>query len=165
MFYVIGNMTISYAVLAKKPYVFQQITGISIRDFEKMAQKLMPFWTKFLNSKKLEGRPAKLKGLRNHLLAMLMYYRTYITYEFLGHLFNVDETTVMRSIKRIELFVCKTVGIKKDRTMSKGNFESIIIDVTEQAINRPKSNQRKYYSGKKNGIQSKLRSESMIKVK
>jgi len=158
-------MAISYEVLAKKPYVFQQITGVSIKDFENMVEKLLPLWKKLLDSKKLDGRPAKLKGLRNHLLAMLMYYRTYITYEFLGHLFNVDETTVMRSIKRIELFVCKVVGIKKDRTMSKGSLESVIIDVTEQPINRPKSNQRKYYSGKKKDIQSKLKSESMIEVK
>jgi hypothetical protein len=32
------------------------------------------------------------------------------------------------------------------------SIEYIVVDVTESPINRPRENQKEYYSGKKNGI-------------
>ena len=44
------------------------------------------------------------------------------------------------------------IGITSDELMD------LIVDVTEQPINRPKNRQRKFYSGKKKDILSKLKS-------
>lgn len=145
-------MGIKYEAIVKKPLVFKRIAGISISEFEAIAEKCLPTWKMKEKAKKLSGRPQKLKGLKNRLLALLIYYRTYITYEFLGYLFGVDETTVMRGIKKLEPMLAKAVAIKKDRTLSADDLTVVLIDATEQPINRPKRGQKKYYSGKKKTI-------------
>jgi len=135
-------MGIKYEAIVKKPLVFKRIAGISVSEFENIAEKCLPAWKRKEKAKKLSGRPPKLKGLKNHLLALLIYYRTYITYEFLGYLFGVDETTVMRGIKKLEPMLAKAVAIKKDRTLSADDLTVVIVDATEQAINRPKKGQK-----------------------
>ncbi len=56
---------------------------------------------------------------------------------------------ICRSIKRIEPILAKVVAIKKDRTLTQEDLETIVIDCTEQPIERPKKRQKRYYSGKK----------------
>jgi hypothetical protein len=41
---------------------------------------------------------------------------------------------------------------KKTLKRKSGSIEYIVVDVTESPINRPKKNQKEYYSGKKNAI-------------
>jgi hypothetical protein len=83
------------------------------------------------------------------LTVLLIYYRSYITQEFLGYLFGIDDSRVCRLIKRLEPLLARIVAIRKDRHLSQEEVENLIIDATEQPIERPKSRQRKYYSGKK----------------
>ena len=45
--------------------------------------------------------------LREHLLLLLIYYRTYTTHLFLAQIFKVDEATICRAIKRFERFFIK----------------------------------------------------------
>lgn len=138
-----------YNKLIRKPRVFKRLTGVSVNQFEFMAHKLEPFWSERRNNFDKGGRKHKLEGVKPHLLAMLIYYRTYITYEFLGFLFGVDETTVLRAVRRIEQIAIKVLHIKKDKQISQEETEALIIDATEQQIQRPKKGQRDYYSGKK----------------
>lgn len=145
-------MGITYERLRTKPIVFQKITGTSVKEFENIAEKLVPYWQKFLKSKKLDGRPAKLKTMRDHLLLLMMYYRTYITYDFLGLLFDLSKSNAWQALKKIEPLIIKAVAIKKDRTLKSDELVALIVDVTEQPINRPQKKQKKFYSGKKNGI-------------
>jgi len=151
-------MSISYKKLVSKPKVFQKLSGLDVKEFEIIAQKLEPTWKELQESKKLDGRPSKLDGLRDTLLATLIYSRTYVTYEFLGFLFGLDVSNIWRAIKKIEPMVIKVVAIKKDRTLTSDELMNLIVDVTEQPINRPKNRQRKFYSGKKKDIPSKLKS-------
>jgi len=151
-------MSISYKKLVKRPKVFQKLSGISIEEFETVRKKLEPDWKKLQELKKLDGRPSKLDGMQDILLATLIYYRTYVTYEFLGYLFGLDVSNIWRAIKKIEPLVIKVVAIKKDRSLSSDELMDLIVDVTEQPINRPKNRQRKFYSGKKKDILSKLKS-------
>jgi len=158
-------MSITYERLSKKPLTFQKLTGTSIKDFEAICGKVAPLWNQLQDSKKLDGRPSKITGLRNQLLAMLMYYRTYVTYEFLGFLFGLDQSNVWRAVNKLEPLVIKVISIKKDRTLTSEELSTLIIDATEQAINRPTKGQKQYYSGKKKTIQSKQKLELMTKGK
>ena len=81
-----------------------------------------------------------------------MYYRTYITFEFLGFLFSLSKSNAWQALKKIEPLVLKVVAIKKDSTLKSEELSALIFDATEQPINRPKKKQKKYYSGKKNSI-------------
>jgi IS5 family transposase len=49
----------------------------------------------------------------------------------------------------MESLLARNLAIKKDRTLSSDDLTRIMVDVTEINTQRPKKNQRKYYSGKK----------------
>lgn len=139
-----------YSKLTKRPHIFQKITGVSIHEFNIILERLSPLWSKkVIKPKKLSGRPYGLARLENHLLCLLLYYRTYTTYFFLNFWFKVDAATICRSIKRLEPILAKVVAIKKARKLEQKELEKILIDCTEQAIERPKYGQKEYYSGKK----------------
>ena len=136
--------------LFKNPQVFLRLTGVSIQDFQRICTQAQPIWeTNVEGKKRIAGRPYGLGGLETHILCILIYYRTYITQEFLGFLFDVDDSCVCRSIKRISRVLAPAISIKKDRSLSAEEAMDLIIDCTEQHIERPKSGQKKYYSGKK----------------
>jgi len=135
--------------LSRRPETFRRITGVDVELFIEMAEKIRPLWEKRRDNLEEGGRNHSLYGHENHLLALLLYYRCYVTYEFLSFLFDTHETTVMRSIKRIEKIVIQVVHIEKKREISREDAEYLIIDATEQPIQRPTKGQKKYYSGKK----------------
>jgi hypothetical protein len=143
-------MKFSYGWLQKRPQNFRRISGISVEQFEEIASKCEAEWKKkIIKPKKLDGRPYGVGDLKEHLLCLLMYYRCYVTQEFIGMLYGVDDSCICRSIKRIEPIVAKVIAIKKDRTLTQQDLETIIVDCTEQPIERPKKGQKRYYSGKK----------------
>lgn len=142
-------MPISYTVISRKPIVFNRLVGMQVKDFESILEKLTPLWEKkVLGAYKRPGRDFKLE-LADMLMMLLIYYRSYISQEFLGYLFGIDDSRVCRLIKRIEPLLARTVAIRKERHLSQEEVESLIIDATEQPIERPKRRQTKYYSGKK----------------
>ena len=63
--------------------------------------KLKRAWGAAQKRKRVAGRPYGIGDLREHLLLLLMYYRTYTTHLFLAQIFKVDETTICRAIKWI----------------------------------------------------------------
>ena len=142
-------MSMSYKVICQKPVIFNRLVGMEVKDFECILEKLMPLWEKkVLSAYKRPGRNFKL-NLADMLMLLLIYYRSYITQEFLGYLFGIDDSRVCRLIKRLEPLLARVVAIRKDRHLSQEEVENLIIDATEQPVQRPKRGQRKYYSGKK----------------
>lgn len=143
-------MAIKIKRLFKKPQVFLRLTGVSIQDFQMICAQTQPIWEDNVEKKKrIAGRPYGLGDLETHILCILIYYRTYITQEFLGFLFDVDDSCICRSIKRVSRVLAPAISIKKERGLSAEEAMDLIIDCTEQHIERPKCGQKKYYSGKK----------------
>ncbi|GBC60256.1 IS5/IS1182 family transposase [Desulfonema ishimotonii] len=142
---------LTYEKLSRKPGTFRRLTGVSVGVFSEMAGKIGPLWEKRRNNYEKGGRNHALPGVENHLPAMLIYYRCYVTYEFMGFFFDCDETTAMRAVKRIEKMAIRVIRIEKKRGISASDTEYLIPDATEQPVQRPKRKQRKSYSGKKKG--------------
>ena len=92
--------------LLKKKYL-RRIRGVKHEKFEKCVSKLKSAWRAAQKRKLIAGRPYGIGELREHLLLLLMYYRTYTTHLFLAQIFKVDEATICRTIKRIERFFVK----------------------------------------------------------
>ena len=134
-------------LLTRKNYL-RRITGVKPEKFEKLTKQLKPAWRAVQKRKQVAGRPYGVGDLREHLLLLLIYYRTYTTYFFLGYIFRVDEATVCRAIRRIAPLAERILKIKPQRVLSEIELQFLILDATEQQIERPK-NQRDYYSGKK----------------
>jgi len=86
---------------------------------------------------------------------LLWYYREYVTYFSIAKELGVHESTVARIVTKTENILIKSrvfslPGKKRIRD-SNGRYTTIIIDATEQRIERPKSSKRQKdsYSGKK----------------
>ncbi len=144
-------MAISYAKVAKTPYVLRQLTGLTKEEFEKTVEKVRPEWKKVEKQKKCQGRKSHIETLEDKILCILIYCRTYITHPFLGFLFNLHNSNICRLLKKMEPLLAKKITIKKDRTMTTDGILKILADVTEQPVQRPKDNKKrkKSYSGKK----------------
>jgi hypothetical protein len=141
-------MSLRYAALAKQPRLFSRLVGMQIHEFNEILQKLQPLWQKkVLDAYKRPGRNFKLE-LSEMLMMLFIYYRSYITHAFLGHLFGIDNSRICRIFRKIEPLIAQIMAIDKDRTLSQGEIENILIDATEQAVERPTKNQKSYYSGK-----------------
>ena len=82
-------------------------------------------------------------------MGLLIYYRFYTMHLFIGSLFGVDDSTICRRFAVLESLVVGAVALKKDRTRRQDDLETLLIDATEQPIERPVRGQRRFYSGKK----------------
>lgn len=142
-------MSLRYLKIKKRPQTFSRLFGISPDQFEKIMIKLHPLWVeRIIKRYKRPGRDLKL-SIEDMVLMLLLYYRCYMTQEFVGFLFNLDDSRVSRLIKRLEPLLEQIMSISKVKVLSKEEAESLILDVTERPIERPKKGQKAYYSGKK----------------
>lgn len=139
----------SCAWLIRKPE-FRSLAGVDAKTFGAMADRLRPFWqARIEDTKNRSGRPWGVGGLEDHLLVLLIVYRCAITQTFVGCLYGVDKATVSRSLGRIEALAAPVLGVERAIRVSREEAEALIIDCTEQPIQRPKRKQRCWYSGKK----------------
>jgi hypothetical protein len=130
---------------------FQRLAGVSVAPFDQMLVQLSGPWDKIQADKPKSGRPWETGGLEDHLLIMLIYYRCYVTQEFLGFFYNVDKSAICRAIQRIEKLAKPLFGVKREPRITRKEAEALIIDCTEQPIHRPGDDavQKRHYSGKK----------------
>jgi hypothetical protein len=146
--------------LRTKPATFRRLTGLSVAEFDKLLGRLEVAATAKRNRRDSHpGRRRKPGGGRRHALdlgrrltLLLMYYRTYISQEFLGFLFGIDKGTACRAIQEIALLLTGIFRIPERRVaIGEDEVAEAFVDATEQPIHRPKRRQRRSYSGKKKG--------------
>ena len=118
-------------------------------EFDQIVYKVRPLWEKQIWGKYTRpGRHFAL-SLENMILMLLLYYRTYTTQLFVGFWFGIDDSRVCRIIQKLEPLLARVMVLPKRKELSKKEAESLLIDATEQPIERPKKRQRPYYSGEK----------------
>ena len=146
--------------LKRQPQVFRSLTGITTEKFNMLYNQLLPIYntteTKRFNNKtrqrSIGGGRKKELNLEDQLLLTLIYYRHYVSQSFLGLIFNLHNSNVSRRIRYIEPQLAKIFKIptrKIETELTEEEITAYFIDATEQQINRPKKNQKHYYSGKK----------------
>jgi len=144
-----SGMRLSYKELSSSAQNFAKLTGVTVKEFGLMLDEIREDYCRWEDSKSPVGRHSNFGGLEDKLLCLLIYYRTYITHTFLGYLFGVHNSNVCRMFKVLEPMVAKRLGIKKDRRLNQDQVMAILSDVTEINTQRPKYQQKHYYSGKK----------------
>jgi hypothetical protein len=130
---------------------FRRLTGVEVTVFDQMLKRLEAPWRRMRGRKLKPGRPFETGHLEDHLLILLIYYRCYITQEFIGFFHGADRSVIRRAIKRLETIAKATLGVKRAPRLSRREAEALIIDCTEQPIHRPGDDaiQKEHYSGKK----------------
>ena len=130
---------------------FRRLTGVEVAVFDQMLERLEAPWRRMQGRKLKPGRPFETGLLEDHLLILLIYYRCYVTQEFIGFFYGVDRSVICRAIQRLEMIAKPALGVKREPRLSKQEAEALIIDCTEQPVHRPgdDATQKKHYSGKK----------------
>jgi hypothetical protein len=140
---------INYEFFVRSPRLFNYIFGINLHEFEALILRVeRVFNKKIIGKYKRPGRFHKL-DLRSMVMILLMYYRHYVTQRFIGALFGIDVASVCRIIKKLEPLLSQVMKLPKRTGLQPEELESLIIDATENQIERPKMEQKQYYSGKK----------------
>ena len=126
---------------------FKRLTGVQRETFGLMLQVVEKGLREF-------GRPTKLSRA-DQLLMTLMYWREYRTEFHIAQSYGISEATVCRTIQKVENALVRSGKFrlpgKKTLQASDTVFEVILVDVSEQPIERPKKT--------KNGITAAKRSD------
>jgi hypothetical protein len=70
-----------------------KISHLTIEQFSKVVENVLPVWSENIEEKKKRhDRTGNLKTFEDKLLALLIYYRTYATHEFIGYFVNLDNS-------------------------------------------------------------------------
>jgi len=128
---------------------FKRLTGVNFKTFYTMLELLKVAYD---SKNRNRGRYSKLT-LEEMLLLALVYLRSYATFFETGLHFDVSESTAQRIVFWVEDVLISSglfaLSGRKLLVDNHSNLKTITGDVTEQQIERPKQNQRVYYSGKK----------------
>jgi len=113
---------------------FKRLTGVQSETFEKMLAVVQKGLHNF-------GRPPKLSRA-DQLLMTLMYWREYRTEFHIAQSYGISESTVCRTIRKVEDTLVRSKKFrlpgKKVLQPSDTIFEIVLVDVSEQPIERPK---------------------------
>ena len=127
---------------------FKNVTGIERETFKIMVEILN---TAYIKVHEKGGRPRNL-GIEDMLLATLEYLYEHRTQECIGASFGLRRQNMNLVIKWVETELIKSGKFNlpgKATLVDVTEEKTIIVDTTETPIQRPKQNQKKYYSGKK----------------
>jgi len=137
----------------KRPAEFTRLVGVNYGAFQIILEKLENEITRFKNQKPMRQRGLKSSlSIADQLLLTLIYLRQYHTFLQLGEMFSISESYTQKRYTFISQRLMKALDLPNDKDLTAENLK-LVVDVTEQEIERPQSKQKSYYSGKKSDIQ------------
>src|SRR6266496_6169683 len=132
---------------------FKRLTGVQRETFEEMLKVVEKGLRDF-------GRPLKLRRA-DQLLMTLMYWREYRTEFHIAQSYGISEATVCRTIQKVEDTLVRSGKFrlpgKKALQASDTVFEVVLVDVSEQPIERPKKAKNGITAAKRSAIPKKRR--------
>jgi hypothetical protein len=140
----------------KKPAEFTRQVGVSYGTFQVILARLQ---TEIERRKEIKpmrrcGRKSSLT-VADQLLLTFIYLRQYHTFLSLGELFGISESYAQKRYTFIVQRLLKALPLPNDKALTTANL-IVAMDVSEQPLERPLQDQKKYYSGKKNSIPSRF---------
>ena len=156
--------------LASNARRFRMLMGMSLQEFDLLfakVEKMYPEEERKRLSKRSRQREIgagrrSVLSVRERILLLLFYYRTYATQDVAAEVFGVGQATVSRSIEQIAPVVKKCVPIpaklyaRSKRVSTVEELEELfpglvaLVDASEQPIQRPKRKdmENSHFSGK-----------------
>ena len=130
---------------------FLRAVGVDKATFNVILARVAAHLERIRDKKPMKKRGKKSGlSLANRLLLTFTYLRHYPTFARLGSEFGISESYANKIYHQILDVLVKVFSMKHRKHLLAGNLQTIVIDVTEQPIERPTKGQRVYYSGKKN---------------
>ena len=163
-------MKLDYKNLQVKSSLIKSATGLSLKEFDYLVPAFDTAWSQHITKYTFEGKSRKrtrkvrknssFKCTEDMLIFILYDYRHNPTQDFMGLHFELTQPKVAAWIKVLEpllegsLAKLNLLPQRDNKGLDNRLIESvtILLDGSERPINRPKYEQREYYSGKKTNI-------------
>jgi hypothetical protein len=148
---------LNYSILSKKPAHFRNFSSVELDEFNNLNQKIKEKYDAY-EGKRLArvdrkrafgaGHPFKL-SLTDRLLILLVYYHMYASSILLGYLFDLSQTSVLKTIRKLEPIVRESLPLPKKEQYKVRRLQTVeaveavfpgfkaFLDATEQEIPRP----------------------------
>ena len=145
----------------KKSTDFTRLVGVNYGTFQIILAKVTQQITHYKQQKprRQRGRKGSL-AVADQLLLTLLYLRQYQTFLQLGEMFDISESYAQKRYTFIVKMLLQALDLPNEKALTDQHL-TLLMDVTEQEIERPVKKQRSFFAGKKNGIRSKSCSSSV----
>ena len=129
---------------------FKRDTGVSLENFKTIIILVNAHLTEVFkkNPNKLKGKKPSI-SVEDKILLTLYYLRHYPTFINLGNNFNISESYANKIYHSILTILVQELHVPGSKELTKADLDTIVIDVSEQEIERPVKKQKDFYSGKK----------------
>lgn len=134
----------------QKAKEFKRDTGLCLDNFELIIDLVEQYI-----AEEHQKTPNKKKGLSpslsvsDRVLLCIYYLRHYPTFKNLGDNFGISESYANKIYHYILTILVNVLRLDGSQTLVDSDLDILVIDVTEQEIERPVKRQRRHYSGKK----------------
>lgn len=145
------KMKLYAKITTKNPAKFKRLVGISEENFNKVVDwlKSYQFEIKKHNPQKRRGLNTSKVSLEDRVLLTFYYLRHYPTFDNLAPIFNISESYCQKIYTQTVRMLAKILKLPSCKELLTKGFDTLIIDVSEQRIERPLKHQKAFYSGKK----------------
>ena len=140
----------------QSPSFFQRLVGVKKGVFRTMVgelKRLSPSSAHKIKGKKRGPKPQLSK--EDQVLMMLMHYRDYRTFFHIGVTYGISATQCWRLITETERLLIKSKIFHlsgKKKLLQNNNWEIVLVDVSEHAIERPKKSKDAIIQERKRNI-------------
>lgn len=130
---------------------FRRKIGIRRRTFRQLVKRIQADEAQERQCHPLtrRGQKSRVLTLEEKLLLTLVYLRHYCTFDDLGDRFGISESYAQKLYHRYLDRLVQHLRLPGKKALLDQGLQAILLDVTEQPIERPVKGQRSYYSGKK----------------
>ena len=125
---------LNYSVLSKNPAHFRNFSGLEVSEFNILNLQIKDKYPAY-EQKRLQRKDRKRKvgaghpftlSLTDRLLMLLIYYHMYPSSTLLGYLFCLSQTSVLKSIKKLEPLVSEVLSLPKRNTTRSGGCSRLM---------------------------------------
>lgn len=138
-------------VKALPPPEFKRYCGVQPETFQRMVEVVSNHLSK---KRRVSGRPTKL-AVEDQVLMTLEYWREYRTFFHLAKSWGIHESSVWRTIRRVEDILTKSRAFKlpgkKVLQPADHQLEFIVVDVAETPVERPKKSNNLTTAARRSG--------------
>ncbi len=138
-------------IIHHNPQKFLRMTGITQQNFLYLFDKVEAYIEneKKLNPLKRRGLKGSKISLKDCILLTIYYMRHYSTFQNIGDIFGIQESYCHKIYYRYARIIANVEKLPNRLDLVDNKRDSLVVDVSEQPIERPVKHQKKYYSGKK----------------
>jgi hypothetical protein len=138
----------------RPPRKFVRAVGMTLDQFLTVRDKIVAgiHAEQEAQPMKKRGKKAITLTVEDKVLLTLTYLRHYPTFEQLGDQFGICESYAHKVYQQYLDRLVRVCRLPGRKALLDEGIGAILVDVTEQPVERPTQQQGAWYSGKKNGI-------------